>query len=103
MSKDVFRKVHGSKERSRYSYMEPSSDKQPSALEWMDDAIRARRVKKLEKQLPPTLKTEVRLGDVKAADASRDVAEARSKFCIHLFLPGSSGSYLPCFCSLSLM
>lgn len=44
----------------------------------MTDSSRTERLEKLSQQLPPALKTKVRLGDVKASDASRDVAEAKN-------------------------
>jgi len=50
-----------------------------SAIEWMTDSSRTERLEKLNQQLPLALKTKVRLGDVKASDASRDVAEAKSE------------------------
>ena len=56
-----------------------------SALEWMKDSSRSERLERLNQQLPAVLKTKVRLGEVVASDASRDLAEARSE-CFLLVL-----------------
>jgi hypothetical protein len=44
----------------------------------MDEQARSQRLEKLNQVVPPTLKTKIIKGDVKPADASRDVAEAKS-------------------------
>ena len=75
MSRDVFRAA-APVQHAHISY----EDTQRSAVEWMDDTARTARLEKLQQKLPPTLKTKIRQGDVKAADASRDIAEAKSKF-----------------------
>jgi len=75
MSRDVFRAA--APVQSAHIFYK---DTQRSALEWMDDTARTARLEKLQQKLPPSLKTKIRQGDVKAADASRDMAEAKSKF-----------------------
>ena len=83
MSKHVFREVPiqdgETWARKQYSYKKPSGkDTKRSAVEWMDEQARSQRLEKLNQVVPPTLKTKIIKGDVKPADASRDVAEAKS-------------------------
>jgi hypothetical protein len=83
MSKHVFREVPSQDgeawTRSKYSYKKPAGqDTKRNAVEWMDEQARSQRLEKLDQVVPPTLKTKIIKGDVKPADASRDVAEAKS-------------------------
>jgi len=83
MSKHVFREVPSqdgeTRTRKQYSYKKPSGQEtKRSAMEWMDEQARSERLEKLQQQVPPTLKTKIGRGDVKPADATRDLAEAKS-------------------------
>ena len=92
LSRDVFR-AEAPVQHAHISY----KDTQRSAVEWMDDTARTARLEKLQQKLPPTLKTKIRQGDVKAADASRDIAEAKSKFervCVCLPVCALNGSMI---------
>lgn len=65
--------------RERHSHKKSfGQDTKRSGVEWMDTQARSERLEKLEQVVPPMLKTKIRMGDVKPADASRDVAEAKS-------------------------
>ena len=66
----------------------------------MDDDSRTKRLAKLKEQVPPTLKTKFRLGDVKPVDASRDLEEAKSNILSLMF---SICRFLPLVCLLCLL